>query len=100
MHISIETTKSGKTFGVAFRKKETDEKPFFVAKGNKIMQRKDGGEFVSGPSAKLDNGEYLNYSFMSPEFGDYVLKLAKAAAPVQQEKKRGIVEEMESDIPF
>jgi hypothetical protein len=95
MHISIELTKSGKTFGIAFRKSEKDEKPFFVSKGNRIASRKDGsGEFVSGPSAKMDDGTFLNYTFMDSAFGDYVLALAKASQP------KTVTADIDNEVPF
>lgn len=86
MHISIEPTQSGKTFGIAFRKKETDEKPFFVSKGHRIMSKKDGsGEFVSGPSAKMEDGKYLNYTYADSTFADYILAEAKKALKPKQQ---------------
>lgn len=87
MHIAIEHTSTGKTFGIAFYKKEGDKAPFFVSKGNRIMQKKDGGEFVSGPSVKMDDGKYLNYTFMANEFGDHILKLYKESKPAQKQEK-------------
>lgn len=77
MHFLIETTKSG--FNIAITKKE-GEKPFFVTKGFRIVQKKDGsGEFVSGPSRKMDSGEYFQFTYLERAFGDYILKLAKEA---------------------
>lgn len=97
MHVSIEFTKSLKTFGIAFRKKETDEKPFFVSKGHRIMAKKDGsGEFVSGPSAKMQDGTYLQYTYADQTFNDYVLKLAKEQMPSKQE----VAADIDSDLPF
>jgi hypothetical protein len=101
MKVSIEWSKSGATFGIAFSKSEGD-KPFAVTKGCKIVERKDGsGKFVSGPSSKLENGEFLNYLYLDQGFGDHVLKLALESQP-----KAGVMNKakpaaaLDNDPPF
>lgn len=96
MHITIEPSKTGKTFAVAFAKAE-DMDPFFVLKGCKLAQGKTGA-FVSGPSTKMDDGKYFNYAFFERKFGDYVLGLVKAAMPAQSNARPAKV--IDDDQPF
>ena len=83
--------------------------PFIEVKGCRIVSGSDG-EFVSGPSTKGATGKYWNHIFMSKEFSEVVLRLAKATQPKQeqqpqQEKKpapsnNGGFDDISGDIPF
>ena len=97
MHVSIEHSKSGNTFGVAFRKSEKDDKPFSVIKCCKIAETKTGDRFISGPSSKLDNGEWLQYIYFDKGFSEYLLKLYDASAPKQTRSESKSDDE---DLPF
>lgn len=95
MHFTIEKSKSGKTFGIAFSKKEGD-KPFFVLKSCSLRERKDGsGHFVSTPSSKMENGEYLQYAYMNSEFSEFITKAAISAVGVAPQSSQ-----QEADVPF
>lgn len=98
IEIKIEPSATGKTFGIALHKVGAD-KPFAVIKGCK-MASGSNGEFVSGPSTKMDDGKWFNYLFMDKDFGAYVTKLALEAMPKQQ--SRGTVNDVNSEesIPF
>ena len=61
--------------------------PFLTVKGCRIVTGKDG-EFVSGPSTKGSTGKYWNHVFMSKEFSEVVLKLAKATQPKQEHQQQ------------
>lgn len=92
MHISIEHSTSGKTFGIAIAKKE-GEKPFMVVKSCRIVSGKDG-DFVSGPAAKMDDGKWLNYLFTDKGFSDYIVGLVGKPASKKEQPKD------EEDLPF
>lgn len=93
MHISIEQSKSGKTFGIAIHKTAQD-KPFMVVKGCRMASGSEG-PFVSGPSTKMDDGKWFNYVFMDRAFSEHVTKLALAAQPQERQEAAG-----SDDIPF
>ena len=94
--VKIEPSKSGKTFGVALVK---DDKVLLVVKGCKLANGSNG-QFVSGPSAKMDNGEWFRYLYMDKQFGDYVTKLAIEAMPKAPQQSNPKAADLESDIPF
>ena len=94
--VKIEPSKSGKTFGVALVK---DDKVLLVVKGCKLANGSNG-QFVSGPSAKMDNGEWFRYLYMDKQFGDYVTKLAIEAMPNEPQQSKPKAADLESDIPF
>lgn len=96
MQVTIEPSGSGKTFGIALSKKEGD-KPFMVVKGCRLANKKDGGQFVSGPSAKMDDGSYLNYLFIDKEFADYVLDLV---LKTMQAPAKSISNKDDDSLPF
>ena len=77
VEVKIEPSKSGKTFGVALVK---GDKVLLVVKGCKLANGSNG-QFVSGPSAKMDDGTWFNYLFMDKAFSDYVTKLAIESMP-------------------
>ena len=79
--VKIEPSTSGKTLGIAFHKAGSD-KPFAVIKGCKIANGSNG-EFVSGPSTKIDD-KWFNYLFMDKDFGAYITKMALEAMPKEQ----------------
>ena len=97
MHVSIEVSKSGKTFGVAIHKSSSD-KPFMVIKGCRLAYGQNG-PFVSGPSTKMDDGKWFNYLFMDKAFGDYATKLAVEAMP-DQDTTQSNASTTSDDIPF
>lgn len=111
MRVVIEKSRSGKTFGIALM---DGDKPYLVIKNCKIAKRADGTEFVSPPSSKLENGEWLNHAYISTGLQNTVLQTlekiegAKMAAegaqnqsglyqPAQQQPP---YDEFEADIPF
>mgnify|MGYP003591551686 CR=1 FL=1 len=94
--VKIEPSQSGKTFGVALVK---DDKVLLVVKGCKLANGSNG-QFVSGPSAKMDNGEWFRYLYMDKQFGDYVTKLAIEAMPKEPQQSKPKAASLESDIPF
>lgn len=101
MQIKIEHSASGKTFGVAFYLKDGD-KPNFVIKGCRIANGKDG-DFVSGPSTKMDDGKWLNYAYFDQNLSEYILKEYQKDAPKKQEKPQqqgGNFNDFDDDIPF
>jgi len=97
MHITIEPSKSGKTFGVGFCK-EAGQEPFFVMKGCRLANGANG-PFVSGPSTKMDDGKWFNYSYFDKKFSEYVTGLAQKAveaAPAAPKAQAAASD----DIPF
>ena len=92
--VKIEMSQSGKTFGVALVK---DDKVLMVVKGCKLATGSNG-QFVSGPSAKMDNGEWFRYLYMDKQFGDYVTKLAIEAMPKEQASSKA--KDLTDDVPF
>jgi DNA-binding cell septation regulator SpoVG len=94
VEFKVEPSQSGKTCGIAIHKKGED-KPFLVVKGCRIATGQNG-PFLSGPSAKMDNGEWLNYLFTSKEFGGYITELALKALDKPAKAKPT----EDSDIPF
>lgn len=96
VEFKIEPSQSGKTCGIAIHKKGED-KPFLVVKGCRIANGQNG-QFLSGPSIKLDSGEWLNYLFTSKEFGSYITSLAVDAMPTKPAKQSSATDD--SDIPF
>lgn len=103
VEVKIEPSKSGKTFGIALTK---GDKVLLAIKGCKLANGQNG-QFVSGPSAKMDDGTWFNYLFMDKQFSDYVTGLAVKAmesqapqqAPQQQRQKPSF-EDIGDDIPF
>lgn len=97
--VKIEPSTSGKTFGLALTK---GDKVLMVVKGCKLVSGQNG-QFVSGPSTKMDDGKWFNYLFMDKQFGDYVSKLAIEAMPAQTAQQaapqRQAVADT-SDVPF
>jgi DNA-binding cell septation regulator SpoVG len=61
--------------------------PFIEVKGCRIVSGSDG-EFVSGPSTKGSTGKYWNHVFMSKDFSEVVLRLAKASQPKQEQQQQ------------
>lgn len=97
MQIKVNPSKSGKTFSVEFRFKDADaEYPDFAIKGCKLADGKDG-QFVSGPSAKMDDGKWFNYTFFGKGLSEYIVK--EANKTMKQESKKTTQTE-EDDIPF
>ena len=94
--MKIEPSQSGKTFGVALVK---DDKVLLVVKGCKLANGSNG-QFVSGPSAKMDNGEWFRYLYMDKQFGDYVTKLAIEAMPKEPQQSRQAAPPSHEDVPF
>jgi DNA-binding cell septation regulator SpoVG len=98
MHISIEPSKSGSTFGVAIHKTK-DEKPFMVVKGCRLVGG-NNGMFVSGPATKMNDGKWFNYIFMDKAFGEYITKLAQEAMPQQSSQSAQSKSDDSDDVPF
>lgn len=96
MHFSVEPSKSGKTFGIAIHKSEGVD-PFLVIKGCRIGKTNDGKEFISGPSSKMDDGKYFNYTYLDKAFGDHMLKIAKS---VMSEGDAPAKKQAQEDVPF
>lgn len=102
VEVKIEPSKSGKTFGVALVK---GDKVLLAVKGCK-MANGQNGPFVSGPSAKMEDGTWFSYLFMDRAFGDYVTKLAlehmpQAPQPPQRNAQGAMrSNDLESDVPF
>lgn len=96
MHVSIEPSKSGKTFGIAIAK-EADQDPFLVIKGCRMARTGDGRDFVSGPSTKMDDGKWFQYTYMDRKFGDYITKLALEAMQTHPATK---VTDIDESLPF
>lgn len=94
VEFKIEPSQSGKTCGIAIHKKGED-KPFLVVKGCRIANGQNG-QFLSGPSTKLDNGEWFNYLFTTKEFGSYISGLA---LEVMQPKQKQSADHSD-DVPF
>lgn len=95
VEVKIEPSTSGKTFGVALTK---GDKVLMVVKGCRLANGSNG-QFVSGPSSKMDDGKWFNYLYMDKQFSDYVTGLAIEAMdkPVPKSARD---EELESDLPF
>lgn len=96
VEFKIEPSQSGKTCGIAIHKKGED-KPFLVVKGCKIANGQNG-QFLSGPSAKMDSGEWINYLFMTKEFGGYISGLALEV--MQPKKPESSKRDYSEDVPF
>ena len=94
IEVKIEPSSTGKTLGIAFHKAGA-EKPFAVVKGCRIASGSNG-EFVSGPSTKMDDGKWFSYLFMDKDFGAYVTRMALEASP--KPSKGGAP--VDEDIPF
>lgn len=98
MHIEIEW-KDGKfpKFNVSMHKAAGAE-PFFVVKGCRIVQGRNG-EFVSWPAEKGGDGKWYSHCYASEPFATHVLTLAKAALPstARGASKR---DDDDSSIPF
>ena len=76
MRVVVEKSQSGKTFGIALM--DENDKPYLVIKNCKIAKRADGTEFVSPPSSKLENGEWLNHAYISTGLQNTVLQTLAA----------------------
>ena len=102
VEVKIEASKSGKTFGIALAK---GDKVLMAVKGCKLATGQNG-TFVSGPSAKMDDGTWFNYLFMDKAFNDYVTKLVtehmpQAPQPPQRNAQGAMrSNDLESDVPF
>lgn len=96
VEVKIEPSKSGKTFGIALTK---GDKVLLVVKSCKLAQGQNG-PFVSGPSAKMDDGTWLNYLFMDKQFSDYVTGLAVKAMEQAPQQSRQAAPPDSSDVPF
>lgn len=96
--VTIEPSKSGKTFGVALVK---GDKTIMAIKGCRLANGQNG-QFASGPSSKMDDGTWFNYLFMDKDFGAYVTKLAIEAMdkPAPQRNSQGAPPDLKDDIPF
>lgn len=101
----------GKTFNIELLSKgET----FLSIRNCRIVQGKDG-PFVSGPAAKMEDGQWFNYLYMTKDFSSYILQMAEKhqterppqRQPERQRQERQPVrqdrsgfDDMEDSIPF
>ena len=74
MKVSIEWSKSGKTFSVNIAKKEGED-AFLSIKGCSIREY-EGKEFVSWPATKMDDGKWFRYAWANDAFVSHVVELA------------------------
>jgi DNA-binding cell septation regulator SpoVG len=97
VEVNIEPSKSGKTFGIALVKAD---KVLLAIKNCKLASCSNG-QFVSGPSSKMDDGTWFNYLFMDKQFGEYVTGLAvKAMSQPAQQRSAQAAPPLGDDIPF
>lgn len=99
VEVKIEPSKTGKTFGIAIVK---NEKVLLAIKGCKLANGTNG-QFVSGPSSKMDDGTWMNYLFINKEFNEYLTKLAIEAVPQPppppaKPARAAVVDDV--DVPF
>ena len=106
MRVVIEKSRSGKTFGIALM--DENDKPYLVIKNCKIAKRADGTEFVSPPSSKLENGEWLNHAYISSGLQNTVLQTLETIEGARMATEGGAQnhaqpaphDEFGDDIPF
>lgn len=108
MRVVVEKSQSGKTFGIALM---DGDKVYLIIKNCRIAKRNDGTEFVSPPSAKLENGEWLNHAYISTGLQNTVLqtlekiegaKMAAEGGTTQNhaQQQPAPYDEFCQDIPF
>lgn len=97
MHISVKWFDDKFNFSL-HANAQADE--FLTVKGCRIV---DGskGRFVSGPSSKMQNGNYWNHIWLNQKFAQAVLEKAEEAKPREQKQAAPSGGDFDdSDIPF
>ncbi len=102
MRVVIEKSRSGKTFGIVLRNAE--DNIYLVIKNCKLAKRKDGTDFVSPPSSKLEDDSWLNHAYISAELQETVLATLNSMELAQESANQAPPQNdpdfLDDDIPF
>ena len=95
--VRVQVKENGR-FSIEFAK-SVDDDSFYVIKSNRIV---DGskGRFISGPSFKPEDGDWINFTYAEKNFQDYIIGLVDDATVVQQPVQGGEPFDPDADLPF